>query len=213
MPFVYLTPPTTEAIGLYASIPVLGATQWVAPNWMGLPVQWCGLVYADALYRLARHDAAGPWKQLADGITASGVQQTWPRGSDTERQGLLPDSFALRAQVRNDAAINPGTLLANTAALFGRTPLYDLQVFRTAGIIVHAPGAIRVPAEAPGRVSFAVDAWPDHPYQILIVGFKRTPRVQINGQDTPLEHPHQFDASTGRLVLTLTGEPRVDIVP
>jgi hypothetical protein len=45
---------------------------------LGLPVQWCGLVYADALYRLVRDDPKGPWKQLADGITLSGIQQTWP---------------------------------------------------------------------------------------------------------------------------------------
>ena len=73
---------TGQPVGPYATIPVLGATQWVAPNWMGLPVQWCGLVYADALYGLRMHDPYGPWKKLADGITASGVRQTWPLGKD-----------------------------------------------------------------------------------------------------------------------------------
>ena len=32
----------------------------------------------DALYRLAPHDPGGPWRRLADGIAASGVQQTVP---------------------------------------------------------------------------------------------------------------------------------------
>ena len=49
--------------------------------WLGLPVQWCGLVYADALYRLEPHDPKGPWKQLADGIAASGVF-TFDRNGD-----------------------------------------------------------------------------------------------------------------------------------
>jgi len=213
MPFTYLVPPTTEPVGLYATIPVFGATQWVAPNWMGLPVQWCGLVYADALYRLARHDPAGPWKQLADGITASGVQQTWPRASNAERQGLLPDSFAPRAQIRNDPAINPGTLQADAIQLFNRPAVYDFHAFSTAGLLVHAPGVIRNAAEDPGRITFMVDAWPDHAYQSLIVGFKTTPRVRVNGQDVPLSQPHQFDAAAGRLVLTLTGQPVVEIAP
>ena len=58
IPFVFLRAPVDGPVGLYATTPVLGATQWVAPNWIGLPVQWCGLVYADALYRFARHDPA-----------------------------------------------------------------------------------------------------------------------------------------------------------
>ena len=139
VPFVYLVNPTDQAVGPYATIAVYGATQWVAPNWMGLPVQWCGLVYADALYRLVKYDPAGPWNQIANGITASGIQQTWPRGLDTARQGLLPDSFNLRVQSRNDAAINPGTLLVNALRLYNRPALYDFQVFREAGIYVHAP--------------------------------------------------------------------------
>jgi len=213
VPFVYLIQPTTEPVGLYGTIPVLGATQWVAPNWMGLPVQWCGLVYADALYRLARHDPTGPWKQLADGITASGVQQTWPRGSNAERQGLLPDSFALRAQLRNDPAINPGTVQANAITLFNRPPLYDFHAFRATGLLVHAPGAIRNAVEEGGRISFVVDGWPDHPYQVLVVGFSTTPRVRIDGREAPLGHPHEFDGAGGRLVLTLEGTPVVDITP
>ena len=72
VPFVYLVNPTDQggssAVGPYATIPVLGATNWVAPNWIGLPVQWCGLVYADGLFQLARLDPRAP-----------GVP--WPRAS------------------------------------------------------------------------------------------------------------------------------------
>jgi hypothetical protein len=211
VPFVYLVPPTTEPIGLYGTIPVLGATNWVAPNWMGLPVQWCGLVYADAIYYLARHDRAGPWSCLADGITASGVQQIWPVGSDAERQGLLPDSFALRAQVRQDAAINPGTVLANAVRLFDRPALYDCHVFRNSGLIVHAPGAIRGAQDEPGRVTFTVDAWPDHAYQVLIVGLKTIPRLAIDNRDTPLTGPHHFDEEEGWLILTLDGRASISM--
>ena len=56
MPFVYLTPPNNKPVGAYSTIPVFGATQFVAPLWIGLPVQWCGLVYGNAIRRFARHD-------------------------------------------------------------------------------------------------------------------------------------------------------------
>ncbi|MCB1127341.1 MAG: hypothetical protein KDM81_12655, partial [Verrucomicrobiae bacterium] len=89
VPFVYLTPPMSGAVGNYATIPVFGATAWVG-SWFGRPVQWCGLVYADALNRLAAQDPAGPWRRIADGIAASGVQQSWT-ATDADRVGLLPD--------------------------------------------------------------------------------------------------------------------------
>ncbi|MGA2500740.1 MAG: hypothetical protein ABSH20_23630, partial [Tepidisphaeraceae bacterium] len=69
LPFVYLhTPPGVEPRGAlpYATIAVYGATQWRAPNWMGLPVQWCGLVYADALHHLAPYDKSLGWAAIAN---------------------------------------------------------------------------------------------------------------------------------------------------
>jgi hypothetical protein len=44
MTMLYLAPPVAGEVGLYATIGVIGATDWVAPNWIGQPVQWCGLV-------------------------------------------------------------------------------------------------------------------------------------------------------------------------
>jgi hypothetical protein len=224
VPFVYLAEPAPgQPIGLYATIAVLGATNWTAPVWIGLPVQWCGLVYADALYRLVRHDPRGPWKRLADGITASGLQQTWPRagsaGGDRARQGLLPDSFTLDGQVRNDVAINPGTLQANAIRLLDGSDLYDLHVFRGrpdgkgggnesggARLFVHAPGAITGATEEPaagGRdgghlriVAFTVRGWrpSGSTYHVLLAGLPRRagsppPRLRINGKDAASDSP------------------------
>ena len=126
--FVYLRDPTDGGIGPYATIAVFGATNRKAPNWMGQPVQWCGLVYADAIYRmvpfmLAKQDR-DQWMKIADGITASGIQQTWPLGSDLERQGLLPDSFRLLAAARGcvhqsgDVAGGGGAVLSPAAGVF-----------------------------------------------------------------------------------------------
>ncbi len=211
VPFVYLINPTGQPVGPYATTPVYGATHWTAPNWMGLPVQWCGLVYADALSRLLPYDPSGPWKRLADGITASGIQQTWPLKSNPARVGLLPDSFNLNLQFRNDAAINPGTLLTNAVRFFDKPALYDFHASRANGLCVHAPGALTQIQERAGILTFTVHSWLDRPYHLLIVGFKEAPQVRINGQETPLTAPQQFLPQAGRLILQVEGTSRVEI--
>jgi hypothetical protein len=210
VPFVYLVNPTPQPIGLYGTIAVFGATNWRAPVWLGLPVQWCGLVYADALYRLVRHDPKGPWKQLADGITLSGIQQSWPT-EDRDQQGLLPDSFVLRAQGRNGPAINPATVEACATHLFNE-PAYEFRPFRKNGLRVHAPGEIRRAKEGAGRVSFEVESWVKSPYFVLVNGLARPPRVAINGQPMDRSGGNQFLEKEGWLILELKGKARVDII-
>lgn len=210
VPFVYLVPPTPHPVGLYATIAVLGATHWKAPVWIGLPVQWCGLVYADALYRLERHDPGGPWKRLADGITASGIQQSWPRG-EADLEGLLPDSFDLRGQVRNPVAINPGTVQAPAISLLGGPALYDFGAFRGIGLFVHAPGALTDAKEEQERLTLTVRGWPERPYHVLVAGLKAPPRLRIDGKETPLEPPHQYRQEEGILILRLTGAPKIEL--
>jgi hypothetical protein len=208
VPFVYLANPTGQVVGPYATTAVFGASNWKAPNWMGTPVQWCGLVYADALYWLERDDRSGPWKRIADGITASGVQQTWPSGSDASRVGLLPDSFALRAQMRNDPAINPATLLADAMRLYNAPTVYDfraLRGFAPAPPLVHAPGAIEVVGAKPGRAEFRVLPWTQDAYYVLIAGLRAAPRVLVGGKPAPLGVPNEWHPDIGRLVLRLHG--------
>jgi hypothetical protein len=210
VPFVYLVNPTPQPIGPYSTIAVFGATSWRAPVWLGLPVQWCGLVYADALYRLVRHDPKGPWKQLADGITLSGIQQSWPT-ADRDQQGLLPDSFVLRSQKRNGPAINPATVEACATHLFNQAA-YDFWSFRKNGLRVHAPGEIKRAKEDTGRVSFEVESWVKAPYFVLVNGLSQKPRLAINGQPADFSGPNQFLPKEGWLVLQLKGNARVDIV-
>ena len=186
VPFVYLVNPTDGPVGPYSTIAVYGATNWQAPVWFGRPVQWCGLVYADALYRLGRHDPEGPWRRLADGIAAAGVQHTW-REDDANRQGLLPDFFELEPQVRAGPAINPGTVQASAVRLYGLPPVYDYAVCRKAGLYVHAPGRIEVTDDSADGAAFRVTGWPRGPYWVLVSGFDKgrakPPTVRINGAD------------------------------
>ena len=209
LPFIYLRQPTEGPIGLYATIPVFGATNWEAPNWLGLPVQWCGLVYSDALYWLSRDDPHGPWRQLADGITISGMQQTFP-ASAGDLQGLLPDAFGLRAQTRIPVAINPGTLQASAIRLLTGLPLYDYRVLRPSGAIVHAPGKITVEESSATKASFKVDTWRKAPYDLLVVGLKKPPSVTINGKTIDVRGTDRWDPA-GRLSLRLVGNVSVTL--
>jgi hypothetical protein len=177
---------------------------------MGLPVQWCGLVYADALYRLVRHDPKGPWKQLADGITLSGIQQSWPP-EDRDQQGLLPDSFVLRPQTRNGPAINPATVEACATHLFNQ-PAYDFWSFRKNSLRVHAPGEIKLAKESAGHVSFDVESWVKAHYYVLVNGLAKRPRVALDGQPLNLSGANQFLEKEGWLILELKGKARVEIM-
>ncbi len=216
VPFVYLVPPVDGPVGLYATIPVFGATHWVG-SWFGLPVQWCGLVYSDALYRLMRHDPenAALWKQLADGIAASGIQQNFPteRPDQPDLQGLLPDSFVLRSGWRNGVAINPGTVQASAIRLVGGPEVYDFRVFREAGLMVHAPGAIEQPKDGAGGVRFRVRGWIGEPYYVLVAGLASEPAVRINGRPVVLGAPHEYLPDRGRLILRVEGSPMIEVLP
>jgi hypothetical protein len=206
VPFVYLHNPSGKPIGLYSTIAVFGATQWKAPNWMGQPVQWCGLVYADALYRLAPLDPNSPWQQLADGITASGIQQTWPVGSDPDRQGLLPDSFMPRRQIRVDVCINPATLQAPAARFYRQPPIYSFHTFKD--LFVHVPGEVIKSEEERGSLWLRVRPCTNGAYSVLICGFKQPPRVTINAAP-PAADAVKFTKDDGRLILRLTGESSI----
>jgi hypothetical protein len=210
VPFIYLRNPTSKPVGPYSTIAVLGATGWQAPVWFGQPVQWCGLVYADALYQLLPHDPVGPWKKLAEGITVAGIQHTWTQ-SDKERQGLLPDYYLLREQISAGPAINPGTLQVNAVRLFNKPALYDFQALRQNNLLVHAPGAISDIRDSARGARFKVSGWPQKPYFVLINGLKAAPQIRINGKVIALTAPHQFHVEKGRLILQLQGTSLVEI--
>jgi len=210
LPFIYLTQPCEGAVGIYSTIAVFGATQWISPDWMGLPVQWCGLVYGNAIRRFSLYDIQGPWKRLANGIAVAGLQHTHP-ASDPEFQGLLPDSYNLRLQVQNPVPINPASLMPEANAYFGEQPLYDYAILPQHSLIVHAPGPISEKSETEQQVVFKVSSWAPKSWFILVNGFQRLPVVRLNGVETPIKAPHQFDLKTGRLVLQLDKPTTVEI--
>jgi len=216
--FVYLYSPTQETVGPYATIPVLGATNWKAPVWVGRPVQWCGLANASALHLLSEYDPTGPWEKIAKGITAAGLQMSWPL-KDEKRQGLLPDFFDLKAQLAAGPAINPGTVQSHLAELFGKGKIYDVKKLAHCDWFIHAPCAISDIHEDENLVTFVADGWGDKPYYVLISGVEKEPtevnqRRHVNTSDKmPVFMPakKEFYSKYSLLVIELKEKSEIQV--
>ncbi len=197
VPFVYLW--GDLPVMPYATIPVFGATNWQAPVWFGTPVQWCGLVYAWSLYRLAPHVPDGPWKKLADGITLSGMQQQYPDGA---KAGCFPDVFYLRAQQRAGPTINPAPLLMLQAFLEGRNP--DLVQTSLGGLrVVHLPGLRNVQLDI-GKLSFTLPEGA-RAQEVVVVGAMLQP---AEGSTATVRQVHEGGSTAS--VLSLPGPGRYE---
>ncbi len=218
VPFVYLYSPTSGKVGPYATTPVLGATNWQAPLWIGLPVQWCGLVYCSALHLLSEYDAKGPWERIARGITTAGLQMSWPL-TDKKRVGLLPDFFDLQQQIGAGPAINPGTVQAHLAELYGKGKIYDVKKLRNRGWFVHAPCVINDIREGRRAVILTADGWGDKPYFVLISGIEKEPsevgvrKVFQESTEPPPFKParKEFYSEHNYLVISLGGKSEIRI--
>lgn len=172
IPFVYLW--GQYPIMVYATIPVYGATHWKAPNWMGLPVQWCGIVYAYAVNMLAAYDNTVDWRQLAEGILVAAQQMQVPR-EEGRYAGLLPDAFRLREQYRQGPFINPCAIVSLDRAIRG-------EIHRP---VVAVGGGHRVVAPFPVRIDgneAIVRSVPGIRYQVVIDG-TRIVDVEGTGED------------------------------
>jgi hypothetical protein len=170
VPFVYLW--GDKPIMRYGTTAVLGATNWKAPLWIGRPVQWCGLVYADALLDLAAHDDTLDWRKLARGITIAGEQMQYPEGNHV---GTLPDSIGLNTQQRYPADINP-VALVNLRRRLADKPV-GLQVAVGGGHHVVAPFPVHIES---GQA--VIDAEPGQQYQVVIDG-DRIEMIDSTGTD------------------------------
>lgn len=137
VPFTYLW--GRYPVMLYATTPVFGATNWTF-NWIGLPVQWVGGVYAYSLTALAPYDHTLDWKHLARGILITAQQMQYPDGPDA---GLLPDSFALAGQQRRPTRINPCALVSLQLALDGRVDSLAVAVAGGHRVVAPVPVTIR----------------------------------------------------------------------
>jgi len=121
LPFVYFWGHPRWPYWRYATIPVFGATFFRGPNWEGLPVQWCGLVYAEEALRLAELTGERLPRIVAEGIVRSAM---WQQITEGKHRGLLPDSYPFAATRGNPPFINPETILRPLWLLRG----YDFRI-------------------------------------------------------------------------------------
>lgn len=158
LPFVYQW--GNQPVMSYGSIAVLGATDWTGVVWIGLPVQWCGSVYAYALTELAPLDQTVDWTRVARGLLHCAEQMQYPDGPYA---GTLPDSFNLADQRRLPAYVNPCVLVALRLRLAGKQD----------ALAVATDGPHRVVAPFPVRIESGkafVDAPVGLKYQVVIDG-------------------------------------------
>ncbi|MDO4587430.1 MAG: hypothetical protein Q4C95_09050 [Planctomycetia bacterium] len=190
----------SEKVMLYATTPVFGATHWIKPNWIGLPVQWCGLDYAYALILLSQYDHSTivnssndnattkkiesgskyhfpetpDWKKIAEGIIISAEQQQYTAGKS---KGLFPDSFSLKDQNRHPFDINP------TALHFLRRLLENR--FTNIAVLVDSEKKHRILSPFPAKIDgneIIIEAKKGMTYQIIIDG-KTVQTIQSQGID------------------------------
>ena len=179
IPFVYLwedpeLTPGKQPMMRYATIAVFGATSWVAPNWMGRPVQWCGLDYARACLMLAKHDNTLDWRKIGVGIVASAECQLVE--NEPGMNGLLPDSFQIKTQKKYLCNINPTAVSMMRRVIDGNP---------TCGSVVDC-GEYRVLSPFPARVEnnvVKINAEKGLEYQVLING-KEVRTIKSQGEDT-----------------------------
>lgn len=187
VPFVYLWSVADKPMMLGATIPVFGST-FYTHSWLGMPVQWCGLVYACHVRRLAEDLARAPlpqtesplplalhfqpadWRQLTELITVSGLYQQF---ADGPRVGTYPDSIT-GFQQRNPAFLNPENIWVNLLVMHGIDP--DVQTARlltAQGPVVLSSGArILNPHTAAGSLRFDLSFFAGEPSHTLVAGLK-----------------------------------------
>jgi hypothetical protein len=208
LPFVYHWTLDNRPMMLGATIPVFGST-FYTHSWLGMPVQWCGLVYAYHLFHLAQQLAQTPlppsasmppvtlgwspqdWQQIVELISISASHQQF---ADGPRAGAYPDSITNFEQ-RNPAFINPEDILANLLALKGYDP--EVKTVRLAGprgdIVISSGAAIEHARLTPSGLEFQLRYFPGANSYILVSGLKPN-QVQFADQTlSPSAEPVRRD--------------------
>lgn len=118
LPFLYMWELEGYPTMRYNVISVIGST-FFTHSWIGLPVVWCGLVYAYGLLDLAEFDESFNWRGVAQGIVNSTM---WQQYTDGASKGCYPDSWNMIQNKPNPADINPENILVNEFRLRGLSP-------------------------------------------------------------------------------------------
>jgi hypothetical protein len=145
LPFTFLWNGYYRPIMRYGTIPVFGVTFHDVQPWFGVIVHWNGLVYADALFHLARYRRSdGPldWRHLAEGITHHGIQEQIPYGPHL---GMYPDAFnTVCGDEEYTWWLNPQLIGLNTFPLAGIPVNPETRVLKAGAAPIHVTSGGRV---------------------------------------------------------------------
>jgi len=185
LPFLYMWDDPSKVGMRYASIPVFGTT-FFTHSWFGVPVQWCGLVYAYHLQHLARYDTSFPWAKVAAGITVSGMHQQF--GDERpELKGTFPDGWYGVFTQRNAPFINPEDIVLTRMMMEGYDPGPDTGIVTVGGERFHfTTGAKVESAEVEGDgAKYTLSYFPDRASYGFVAGAAAPTAVMVDGKALP----------------------------
>ena len=192
LPFLYHWHLSDRPGMRFASIPVFGTT-FYTHSWLGVPVQWNGLVYAYYLQRLNQYTRDEKWHKIAEGITISAMYQQW---EDGELKGTYPDGFYGFCTEGKGPHLNPEDIMVNVYMLSGLDPCVKTKV---EGSIHISSGATPegVSKSKNGELKWTLNYAENETSWTLITGNEKVPsliRAQIaesneDKDDTPFDIP------------------------
>lgn len=217
VPFIYLWSLPNKPMMLGATIPVFGST-FYKHSWLGVPVQWCGLVYAYHVFHLAEELKKTPlagtlnfstadWKRITELITVSGMHQQF---ADGDKIGTYPDSIT-RFEQRNGAFLNPEDILVNVLALKGHDP--EIKTVRTKSVVISSLAGIHKVRANPDRLSFELEWFPNETSHTLIKCDKPK-SVRVNGTELD-QNGWRWDEKHQRTYVTVrhsAGRMRIELL-
>ena len=169
----------------FASVPVFGATSRTSP-WFGVPSQWSGLVFAYHLQHLARYNQRCDWRNIARGITVSGMYQQWTEG---EFRGTYPDSLHEFCTEGRPPHINPGSIMANLYTLRGQDPDISTAIIRHENGRIHLSSGARIETSdkgSDGKLDFKLCYVENETSHTIITGYDSIPSaVRAHDRDLP----------------------------
>ena len=185
LPFLYLWDLPGYPTMRYNVISVIGST-FYTHSWIGLPVVWCGLVYAYALQDFAQYDDSLDWRAMATGITRSAE---WQQYTDGPNRGTYPDSWNMVKNRPNPADISPENILMNGFRLHGPSPAIDAERFNTTEGAVMLNSAAEIGAyqgmPGEGTLSFKLKGPAGFPLYSMLAPVAAP--AEVSGVTTPAE--------------------------
>ena len=197
----------------YASIPVLGTSFYVV-RWYGHPVQWCGLVWAEAVLDLLNAhgermdvETAALLRKVALGVLNSA---RWQQLDKPPYAGLLPDSWLLESNTAFPAMIGPMRIHDTLLAAERQPSWRSLNTRMVGDLHITSYAQTTEPhfkdSRPSGDLRFKATYLAGQPYEIAVSGCTAPNVVHVDGQ--VVEYRHLEDRRLFLLTLTGTGTPQ-----